>query len=159
MKRITIYIVVLAATLLIPMRGMDIGKLRPVGLIQLYKEEGHVFIVTDTGDSGRGRTVNEAFVNLEETTTGVIFLDTADYLLISEAAKEVLSELRQYAKPNILICIAEKEVDPIQAAEYLTVHRPKTEIRDENAVLTAETLVNDNGKLVLKKMEEKDEKY
>ena len=152
MKRIVVYIVVLATALLIPMRGMDIGKLRPVGLVQLYKEEGYVFIVTDTGDSGRGRTVEEAFGDLEQTTTGVIFLDTANYLLISETAKEVVPELRQYVKPTINICIAEKDVDPVQAAEYLAVHHPEVKIRDENAVNAARKLEKDNGKLVLKKL-------
>ena len=73
MKRIMVYIAALAASLLLPMRGMDVGKLQPVGLIQLYIEDETVFIVTDTGDSGCGKTVEAAFENLEQTTSGVIF--------------------------------------------------------------------------------------
>ena len=157
MKRITIYIMVLAVATLIPMRGMDIGKLRPVGLIQLYKEAGEVFIVTDTGDSGYGETVDKAFDNLEDTTSGVIFLDTADYLLISETAKDAAMELGQYVKPTIEICIAEKDIDPIQAAEYLAVHHPEVKLRDENAFRTVQKLTQENGRMILKKMEEKDE--
>ena len=157
MKRIAVYAALLASTLLFPMRGMDIGKLRPVGLIQLYKEAGKVFVVTDTGDSGRGKTVDEAFGNLEDTTSGVIFLDTADYLLISETAKDAAMELGQYVKPTIEICIAEKDIDPVKAAEYLAVHHPEVKLRDENAFRTAQKLTQENGRMILKKMEEKDE--
>ena len=157
MKRIAVYAALLASTLLFPMRGMDIGKLRPVGLIQLYKEEGTVCIVTDTGDSGRGKTVDEAIRNLEDTTAGVIFLDTADYLLVSETAKDVAAELARYVKPAIDLCIAEKDIDPVLAAEYLAVHHPKVKMRDEKAFETAQKLVKENGRIHLKNMEEKDE--
>lgn len=157
MKRIAVYIAVLLIVMLIPMQGMDIGKLRPVGLIQLYKEAGEMLIVTDTKDSGRGKTVDEAFGNLEDTTSGVIFLDTADYLLISETAKDAAMELGQYVKPTIEICIAEKDIDPVQAAEYLAVHHPEVKLRDENAFRTAQKLTQENGRMILKKMEEKDE--
>ena len=51
MKRVVIYILALAAALLVPLRGTDVGKLQPVGLVQLYKEGETVVIVTDTGDS------------------------------------------------------------------------------------------------------------
>lgn len=150
MKRTVIYIALLAASIMLPNHGMDIAKLKPVGLIQIYKEGGNVFIVTDTGDSGHGETVDAAFENLEETTSGVIFLDTADYLLISRSAIYDAEILGKYLKPTIDVCIAGKEIDPIQAAEYLAVHHPKVEMKDKDALRTAQTLLQENGRLILK---------
>lgn len=150
MKRTVIYTAVLLAALLLPAQGMDIGKLRPVGLIQLYKENDYVFIVTDTGDSGCGQTVEAAFENLEETTSGVIFLDTADYLLLSRTANREAEALKQYLKSSIRVCIAEKNIDPVQAAEYLSTHRPAVKMKHYKGPQKAQKLLQDNGRLVLK---------
>lgn len=150
MKRIVIYIALLTASLLLPMRGTDIGKLRPVGLIQLYKEDGTVFLVTDTGDSGQGKTVDEAFENLEESTSGVIFLDTADYLLLSRTATNEVKGLAQYLKPSVRVCMAEKEIDPVQAAEYLAVHHPSLKMKNYGDLRNLQTLTRENGRLILK---------
>ena len=150
MKRTVIYTAVLLAALLMPAQGMDIGKLRPVGLIQLYKENEFVFIVTDTGDSGYGKTVEAAFENLEETTSGVIFLDTADYLLLSRTAYREAEALKQYLKSTIHVCITEKNIDPVQAAEYLSTHRPAVKMKDYKGPQKAQKLLQDNGRLVLK---------
>ncbi len=150
MKRIIIYIAVLLAVIQLPVGGMDVGKLKPVGLIQIYKEGETVFVVTDTGDAGEGKTVDAAFENLEETTAGVIFLDTADYLLIGRTAIYDAEGLARYLKPTIDVCIAGKEIDPVQAAEHLAVHHPRVELKDKNAIQRAQTLVAQNGRLVLK---------
>ena len=114
------------------------------------KEGETVFVVTDTGDAGQGKTVDAAFENLEETTAGVIFLDTADYLLIGRTAIYDAEGLARYLKPTIDVCIAGKEIDPVQAAEHLAVHHPRVELKDKNAIQRAQTLVAQNGRLVLK---------
>lgn len=150
MKRILIYIAALAAALLVPIEGTDVGELQPVGVIQLYKEEDTVVIVTDTGDSGRGKTVEAAFENLEETTAGIIFLDTADYLLLSEGATVEAMELEGYLKPSVRVCMAEKEIDPAQAAEYLAVHRPAVRLKERGALLNAGKLTMENDRLIMK---------
>lgn len=150
MKRIAIYIALLAASILLPSRGMDVGKLKPVGLVQLYKEGGTVFILTDTGDSGEGETVEAAFENLEKTTSGVIFLDTADYLLISKSAMYEIETIKQYLKPAIDVCVANQGIDLVKAAEYLAVHHPRVELKDKNVLKAAQTLVMENNRLILK---------
>lgn len=150
MKRIFIYIALLAAALMMPLRGTDVGKLQPVGLIQLYMEEDTVVIVTDTGDSGRGTTVDAAFKNLEETTSGIVFLDTADFLLVSKDAVNEVRSLEGYLKPSVRVCIAESDIDPVMAAEYLAVHRPAVRLREQEGFLQAEMLMKENGRLIMK---------
>lgn len=149
MKRLLFYIAVLGAALLVPLRGTDVGKLQPVGLVQLYKEENMVFVVTDTGDSGCGSTVDEAFKNLEDTTSGVVFLDTADFLLVSKNAIREIGELERYLKKSVRVCFAEADIDTTEAAEYLNVHRPSVQLREGSGILNAQTLRKENGRLIM----------
>ena len=150
MKRILIYILALAAALAVPLQGIDVGKLQPVGVVKLYKEDEHTVIVTDTGDSGAGDQVAAAFRDLEQTTAGIVFLDTADYLLLSPDAADSLQELSVYLKPNVRVCLAEREIDPVQAAEYLNIHRPTVKLRDCGSTENLPELVQENGRLKLK---------
>ena len=150
MKRIVIYILALAAALLVPLRGTDVGKLLPVGLIQLYKEGENIVIVTDTGDSGSGSSVQAAFLNLEETTAGVVFLDTADYLLVSRSAEDAVPTLKDYLKPTVRVCYAEADIDPVQAAEFLEVHRPAVRLKEHGMQNNVQTLSSVNGRLILR---------
>ena len=149
MKRIIIYILLLGAAASLPFRGTDVGKLQPVGLIQLYMEDGMVVIVTDTGDSGRGDTAEAAFENLEDSTSGLIFLDTADYLLMSKEAISQAEGLQRYLKPSIRVCLAEQGIDPVQAAEYLAVHRPLLKMKNISDFGSVQTLRQENGRLIL----------
>ena len=75
MKRIVIYVLILAATLFVPVKGNDIGRLRPVQAVLVYKENQNVLIQTDTEDTGVGQTAKEALQNLKDTTPGVIYLE------------------------------------------------------------------------------------
>lgn len=150
MKKITLYILLLAAAVLAPLQGMDVGKLQPVGLVQLYKEGKTVVIVTDTGDSGRGDTVEAAFKNLEDTTPGVIFLDTADYLLISKDAVGEVENLSSWLKTSVRVCYAEKDIGTTEAMEYLVVHHPQVRLKARESLADAETLTKDNERLILK---------
>ena len=150
MKRILIYILALTAALAVPLQGTDVGKLQPVGVVQLYKEDGRIVIVTDTGDSGVGERAAEAFADLKDTTAGIVFLDTADYLLLSADATDSLPELSAYLKPNVRVCLAENTVDPVRAAEYLNVHRPPVKLRECKDTNNLPKLVQENGRLKLK---------
>lgn len=150
MKRLLIYIAVLAAALMVPLRRTDVGKLQPVELVKLYKEEATLIIETDTGDSGRGDTVNVAFENLEETTSGIVFLDTADFLLVSKEAVGEVGALKGHLKKSVRLCFAEANIDPVEAAAFLSVHRPQVRLRDGESILKAQTLLKENGRLILR---------
>ena len=150
MKRLLIYIAVLAAALMVPLRRTDVGKLQPVELVKLYKEEATLIIETDTGDLGRGDTVDVAFENLEETTSGIVFLDTADFLLVSKEAISEVGALKGHLKKSVRLCFAEANIDPVEAAAFLSVHRPQVRLRDGESILKAQTLLKENGRLILR---------
>lgn len=150
MKRILVYILAAAAALAIPMESIDVGKLQPVGLVQVYKEKGNIIIKTDTEDSGKGDQVSAAFEDLERTTAGVVFLDTADYLLLSADAADSLPDLSVYLKPGVRVCLADGGIDPAQAAEFLNVHRPPMKLRDCEGIQNLPKLEQENGRLKLK---------
>ena len=156
MKRIVFYIIVLLMAVLIPEQGMDVGKLLPVELVSVYAEGKRVTIETDTGDSGRGGTIQEAFRNLEETTAAVIYLDTADYLLISDDAQHWLGDLQQYLKPKVYVCSCNVKMDLEEAASFLAIHKPNTVLKEavQEGVIKQELQTKDGRNF----LSEKDEK-
>lgn len=150
MKRLLLYIIVAAAAVAVPVDRTDVGKLQPVELIQLYQEGGQLVLETDTGDAGRGRTVAEALEDLKATTPGTIFLDTADYLMISEGARGFLGEVAPYLKERIRVCIGEKGIDLPAAAAHLAAHSPKSTLKEALAGAQLETLTIVQNRLILR---------
>ncbi len=122
MKRILIYIAALALLTLVPVKEADIGSLHPLEVVLIYREGDEVVMKTDTGDWGKGTDGLSALKNLKDTTPGTIYLDTAEYLLIGEGAEETVDELRSVLKKSVRVCKADKEVDPQEATDFLSVH-------------------------------------
>ena len=122
MKRILCYIGILAAVLICPVQRQDVGKLCPVQTVAIYKKDHWVVIETDTEDIGYGATARQALANLEDTTSGVIYLDTAKYLLLSKDAEDVVEDLRSELKPSVQMCYAAQQVDLKEASIFLAAH-------------------------------------
>ena len=152
MKRTALYAALLLAALLVPMERCDVGKLKPVEVVHLYMERDAVILETDTGDMGIGRSVAEAYENLKRTTAGIIFLDTADYLLVEESAKNEVAAMGQWVKPSVRVCFAQRGIDLTAAASYLSTHKPATKLRGFDSDLGAEKLIIRGGKILLQKM-------
>ena len=152
MKRIIAYILLLGAALLMPVKRADVGKLMPVELVHIYKEGNYITIATDTGAGGTGKTVHAAVENLKSTTAGIIYLDTARYLLTEENMAEELAAIRTYLKPMVRVCTVRRNVDLKKAASYLAVHTPHCRLRDLMNGQEAEMLRVENGKMVLKEI-------
>ena len=150
MRKIAIYILLLGAASIIPRNGTDVAKLHPVELVQLYKEKDTIVIATDTGAVGKGTSTEEAVANLNATTPGIVFLDTARYLLLSESAKEQSTALECYLKPKVRVCAGESEIDPKEAALYLDTRYPTTRLKDLSSAVALEKLVMEDGRIVLK---------
>lgn len=129
MKRVVIYLLAAITAILVPVERSDVGKLIPVELVFLYREENTFVVETDTGNLGTGQTVRQAVKNLHETAEGEIFLDTADYLLIEETVEDQLEEIGGYLKRSARVCLADKGLDLAQTAMYLQVHTPKQSIK------------------------------
>ena len=159
MRYLFLYIVIALAMLLLP-KGTDASKLAPAELVYVSVEDGMTQISTDLGNSGRGRTLAEAFKDLENTTPGKVFLDTAEYLLIDREMADQLPQLKEWLKGNCLICLADGVEDMEGAARYLTAHPPGTKLKscDGEAPLT-EMLQEENGRFCLSENKsKKDEK-
>lgn len=114
------YAVILGLLFLAPVKRLDVANLQPVQTVAIYTEPGFVVLETDTHNIGRGTSVTDAVANLEETTPGVIYLDTAEYLLVSKDAETYVDALREYLKPSVKVSlwVAGNAVDV--AAKYLS---------------------------------------
>ena len=130
MKRIALYIGVLAVLVLVPVHGADIGKLRPVQVVSVYKENNWVVMETDTDDRGYGGTALQALRNLKDTSNGIIYLDTAEYLLVTKDTVNAVEELRPELKSNVRLCMATKPLDLTEVSQYLSVHGGLPKLKD-----------------------------
>ena len=146
MKRIPFYIILLILTFLAPVRRVDIEHLEPVEAVFAVRKGNQITLATDTGASGTGDDVAQALIDLEETTPGIVFLDTAHYLLLSTDAQEDVNQLRQHLKGSVQLCMFEGEQDPEKAIEHLKVYGKLPQIKDWNPaeplpVLTEEKII------------------
>ena len=132
MKRILIYIGILAAVLLVPLERTDVGKLRPVQTVAVYREEDLYTIATDTGDKGSGKTVADALKDLKQTTPAVIYLDTAQFLLAGKNTEEAVEQLRPCFRKSVEVYSFRGEADLKLVSEYLMVHGSGPKLKQWN---------------------------
>lgn len=130
MKRIAMYIVILALLTLAPVEGAELGKLRPVEVVLVYQQEEETVIATDTEDVGKGKDGLSALENLKATTAGAIYLDTAEFLLIGEGGEQVAEQLRAHLKKNVKVCKADRSVKPEDTAAFLSAHGKLPRLKD-----------------------------
>ena len=150
MKKILLYILLLGAALILPVEGTDVGKLLPVELVQLDKMGDTVVVYTDVGATGTGETVEAAIRDMGRTTAGIVFLDTADYLLVTESAMEEVESIKEHLKPSVRVCIQHVEMNLKDAAAYLSVHKPEHQLRSCQDPQSLQILTEENGKVILK---------
>lgn len=150
MKKILLYILLLGAALILPLEGTDVGKLLPVELVQLDKVGDTVVVSTDVGAAGVGDTVEAAIHDMGRTTAGIVFLDTADYLLVTESAMEEVEDIGKHLKRSVRICKQNAELNLKDAAAYLSVHKPECKLRSYQGAQTLQMLTEENGKVILK---------
>lgn len=128
MKKVLLYLVLIAAVIFLGEKGNgseEVGQLQPVQLIMAQWTGGELQLTTDTGHSGTGGNVKKALNDMNEAASGRLFLDTADYLLISKNSLFVLEELSGYLRPSCAVCQLDGNVEPAEAAEYLSYHIPE----------------------------------
>ena len=134
MKKWLLYgVVLVAAVLLINDEngpGSDIAKLEPARILLVEDVPGGVAVRTDMGQLGLGEDLSSAVKDMEETASGQVFLDTAEYLLVSPGAVKWLPELAGILRSSCQLCLAEGVTDPETAAEYLAVHEPSYTLGD-----------------------------
>jgi len=131
MKRwIFLMIIILLGFLAAPPSENDVGKLEPVELLYIYKEGESIVTQTDTGSEGVGENLFDALQNMKETSTGTIFLETADSLLVTLDTQTLLPELLEYLRPACRVCLANGELELEKTARFLNAHKPQTTLLD-----------------------------
>ncbi len=104
--------------------GIRLEELKPVQLVYVREENGQVILETDTGDTGEGGDFNCALENMKDRASGRIFLETAELLVLTENGVCCLPQIYEKLRPAAEVCLAEGELEPEAAAEFLTVHKP-----------------------------------
>lgn len=149
MKRYVLYAAVLILCLLVPINGTDVARLRPVETVMLYAQGSKIIIRTDTKDFGVGKDSLSAFEDLKATTPGIIYLDTADFLLVAEDALDGIEPLRKYLKKDVQLFRFAGEVDPAEASRYLSIHGNGPKLKNWKTGQTLPLVATEEKRLIL----------
>lgn len=150
MKRWILYLGILAAVCWVGAPGTDIGMLIPVETVFIQKLEDEIVIETDSGDRGVGTTVTQAAKDLKQKADGVIYLDTADYLIINPEAEALLYQLQRNQKQEVSLCEAEGQIDVEEITPFLRAHKPKLRLRDWSSGVVLPRLKEEEGSYKMK---------
>ena len=112
----------MTSALLAPVEKLDVAKLRPIEVIYVMQEKETVVLQTDTDDVGVGSDALDALENMKQISPAVIYLDTAQYLLIGPNGEAAAQQLRGILKDNIQLCKTQDQIDLQSVAKYLPVH-------------------------------------
>ena len=117
-----LYVLIIIGSLVLPVEKADVAKLQPVEAVALCKKDGKTEMFTDTGAWGSGRNANEALADMLKNTPQLIYLDTADYLMVNAEAIEEINELRRDLKGSVSLCLWECEGELQDAIKYFSAH-------------------------------------
>ena len=131
MRRIA-YIAILALLFLAPLERVDVAKLLPVQAVAVYMQADTVVLETDTQNIGRGANVTAALEALKRNTPAVVYLDTAEYLLVSPGAENCAVALKNYLKPSVKVCVCDGAGRVKETAKYVEIHGNLTKLRQWN---------------------------
>lgn len=146
MKKWWIFLILLAFWLL-PGQGKDAAELIPVEVVWVAIQDGQVQIETDTGQTGTGADWPEAVANLRAGAAGEIFLDTADVLLISPGAENILNQLEGDIRPGCGVCLYNGEAVAEETAAYLRAHPSETDFLEALVGKKVPILDSEGGKM------------
>lgn len=119
--RKVIYAALILLSLLIPLKRLDIAKLEPVEAIAVAVKNGEVHLATDTDSEGKGKTVELALKELKANAQGIIYLDTARFLLVGENAQNEAEEMKRYMRSNVVLAPYDRE-DVAEETRRLDAH-------------------------------------
>lgn len=121
--RIVLYIVILATLFFAPLQRIEIANLEPVQAVWMYRENGKFFLETDTKDKGSGITVMDAIADMKHNSSGIIYLDTAQYLFVSEMKTDAIRAVQSYLKKTVRMCIWDGQGELKTAVKYADTHK------------------------------------
>lgn len=131
MKRWFLIAAAVSGILFLPKgQGNDVGELQPMELLYIYKEGDRIVIETDTGDKGIAYCLDDAILDIQKTAVGVVFLETADYLLVTEQTKHLIPQLETVLRPAVKVVLATGVTDLENMTMYLSAQKPKITLKD-----------------------------
>lgn len=125
-----IIFIVVAITNVPGFHGTDVGQLLPVEAVRLSSMNGMVILETDTGDSGIGVDVEAAIRDLKATTSGNVFLETADYLIVEPGCEDLMVQIQLHVHPSCDVCAEERKTDLEETVKFLSVHKPGVTLQE-----------------------------
>lgn len=122
MRRV-LYAALLIPLLFVPLKRVNVADLLPIEAVAVYMDGGQVVLETDTEHKGFGENAERALASLKQNTPAVVYLDTAEYLLVAPDAVEQVESLRPHLKPSVKVCVWKAAGMVKDAAKYLEIHR------------------------------------
>ena len=144
--KILLYIGLLLLVCFLPVEGTDVGKLIPVEVIAISEAEGVITVCTDTGDQGTGEDLPAAFVDLKDSASGVIYLDTAEYVLLEPGTESFVNTAEPYLKGDTKVCAAQEGIPLDAIANYLSVHHPGICLEEVQEVEKIPCITEEDGR-------------
>lgn len=145
MIRRVIYIVLITGVLFSPVKRIDVGSLQPIEVICVYHSNQGITVETDTGDVGQGNDLHAALIDLMNTAPGVVYLDTAEFLLVSEDLDAQIELMKDKLKGSTKVVAISGRIDLQNIDSYLRAHGDFPKIKkwkrgDKLPVLTSEKI-------------------
>lgn len=109
----------------LPHPATDIARLKPVRAVYLYLDRGGLSMETDTGDSGSGADLTEAYLDMRSRADGEIFLDTAEFLILDPSV-QITDAFYGVFRPTCAVVRIESKPDMETVCGYLSAHRCET---------------------------------
>jgi len=150
MKRWIIYLLILGAVVTVPVERTDVAQLEPVEEVCLRVDGDRVVLETDTGDAGYGEDAQQALAQLHATAAGVIYLDTARYLLVTSDAQTQIPQLAQELKPKVRLYTLDGAPDLTEVSRYLENHDQGVTLEDWKPEQSLPVLWEREGRMWIK---------
>ena len=112
------------ALLLLPQRGTEVGELLPVETLLIEKEAGQYVVSVDTGESARGSSLEAAVEAMRASAPGEMFLDTADYVLLTRDTLDCMPQLSDFVRPAARVYMVDKGPDLEEIGPFLRAQGP-----------------------------------
>lgn len=132
--------VLVKLTGLVPFESSDVANLAPVEALTVTMAQNQV--VLDGGDCrGYGADWDAALQDLRDGAEGKLFLGTAEQVILSKDALELLPDVVRCGelRPAAVICVCLGDPpDPADAASYLSSHDAGMTIQRIRAAMLAE---------------------
>ena len=126
-KLISLILVLLALWAMgrLPFRARDVAELLPVRTVLVDREGNEVTVDAGTGVRGVGDTISEALASLRERASGRIFFGTAEQVILTDRAAELLPQALEepaFCPAAGVYMTPDRTLDPEAAADYLSTH-------------------------------------